>query len=571
MDNILKIYKTLGDKKNKIKLFVFLILISAILEILGVAMVVPVLTLILSSSEIIIINFEFFSLQNLKFDKENLLIGTVIFIFFFYLLKSIFLGYFNYWRSKFIFSLNEIISGKLFNIYLYQPYKFHISRNSSTSTRNLIAIQNYVRNIDQCAHLITELIILFSFLIVLFLYEPMITIYMSVVALIFGTIYIKIVNPINFRVGQDSHKSTQSIIQNINQGLFGIKDIKLYGREKDFLKSFNLNIRKFSKSLTIFEFLQPLPRILLEFLAVILIIITVTALYYLKYENNEIIIFVALLAAVGFKLIPSLNKVLFAIQHLKYYLPLSENIYQELNLKITKTALNNKKIQFNNEIELKNLNFSYGDKLILKNVDLKIRKNSSIGIIGKTGSGKTTLINILLGLLDVDNGKVTIDGYICNFNNRSWQDRIGYVPQNIYIVDDTIKKNIAFGISDDQIDDKKILRSLQIAQMDNFIHKLSNGVSTMVGENGTQLSGGQIQRLGIARAVYNDPEILIFDEPSSSLDQETEDRFIEAIEKLKIDKTIIIISHRESALSFCDEVYKLDEAQLSNIRNDKNI
>ena len=163
MDNILKIYKTLGNKKNKIKLFVFLILISAILEILGVAMVVPVLTLILSSSETITVNFEFFSLQNLKFDKESLLIGTVIFIFFFYSLKSIFLGFFNYWRSKFIFSLNEIISGKLFNIYLYQPYKFHISRNSSTSTRNLIAIQNYVRNIDQCAHLITELIITYIF------------------------------------------------------------------------------------------------------------------------------------------------------------------------------------------------------------------------------------------------------------------------------------------------------------------------------------------------------------------------------------------------------------------------
>ena len=323
--NILNILKTLGSYKKKMKIFVSYSLINAILEIIGVALVVPILTIILSEDNKI--NFEinnFFINHSYSFDKENILFLAVIFIVIFFSLKTVFITYFHYWRSNFIFSLNEMISNNLFSIYLNQPYKFHILRNSSESTRNLIAVQNYVRNIDQCAHLLTEIIILISFFFVLLFYEPMVTIYISIISFIFGLIYLKKVNPINFKVGEQSHSATQKIIKNINQGLFGIKDIKLYGREKDFLKSFSSNIKTFSKSLTVFEFLQPLPRILLELLAVLMIITTVIILYFLEYQNSKIIIFVALLAAVGFKLIPSMNKVLFAIQHLKYYLPLSK-------------------------------------------------------------------------------------------------------------------------------------------------------------------------------------------------------------------------------------------------------
>ena len=339
MKNILNIYKTIGSEKKKIKLFIFLIFISALLEIAGVALVVPVLTLILSSSNFISFEIPFISEGLIVIKKDQLMLVTVIFIFFFYLFKSLFLGYFNYWRSKFIFSLNEKISTRLFTIYLYQPYIFHVSRNSSISTRNLISVQNYVSNIDQSAHLITEIIILLSFFSVLLFYEPLVTLYIALISTAFALIYIKKVSPISFRLGEQSHIETRNILQSINQGLFGIKDIKLYGREKDFLKSFNESIKKFSYSLRIFEFLQPLSRILLEFLAVILIITSVLFLYFLDYKNNDIIIFVALLAAVGFKFIPSVNKVLFAVQHLKYYLPLSKNIFNELNLKMMMESL----------------------------------------------------------------------------------------------------------------------------------------------------------------------------------------------------------------------------------------
>ena len=568
MNNIIKIYKNLGSDNKKIRLFIILIFISAVSEIFGIALILPILKIILSTSEFIFINISFLNIEDLSFEKERLLIISLISIFLFYLAKTIFLSYFNYWRAKYIFSLNEVLSNKLFKIYLNQPYKKHLLKNSSEYTRNLIAIQNYVRNIDQAAILITEFVILFCFFVVLFIYEPMMTSLLSAICLTFALIYNRKITPISSKIGKDSHESSQELLQTINQGLFGIKDIKLYGRENDFFQYFNDKIKKFSKSLTVYEFLQPLPKILLEFLAVILIIVTIIILYYFDYGNDQIIVFIAMLAAIGFKLIPSINKIIAGSQHLKFYLPMTNAIISELSIDVSKEQMNKNKIDFLKNIELKNLDYSYNkNNLILKGVNLIIKKNLKIGIIGKSGSGKTTLINILLGLLDSPIGSIKIDDKIQNLNNRSWQDRIGYVPQNIYLIDDTIKKNIAFGISDENIDNEKIIKSLKIAQIDDFVSNLPETINTQVGENGSKLSGGQIQRLGIARAVYNDPEILIFDEASSSLDGDTEERMINEISKISINKTIIIVSHKKSALKYCNEIYSLVDKFL--IKNEK--
>ena len=299
-------------------------------------------------------------------------------------------------------------------------------------------------------------------------------------------------------------------------------------------------------------------------MAVTLIIFTVLILININYENDKIIIFIALLAAVGFKLIPSFNKIISAVQHLKFYLPITDNLCTELNIKLEKHTKNKPEyIIFKDDIKFSNIKFSYNkEQLILNDLSLEIKKNQKIGIIGSTGAGKTTFINILLGLLKQQNGEIFIDNKKVILSNRSWQNKIGYVPQNVYLIDDTIKKNIAFGINEENISNIKLEKSLKISQLDSFISKLPNGIDTLVGENGVNLSGGQLQRIGIARAIYDNPEILIFDEPTSSLDSETEKKFIKEIYNVSESKTIIIISHKINTLNFCDKIYILKNGKL---------
>lgn len=567
MDNFLKIFESLDKDKKSIYFFLFLILISAVLEIFGVALVIPVLSLILTSENVFVFDYSFFNYEiNFQIDRKILINFTVIFVLLFFLLKSIFLTYFNYWRSKFIFSLNEKFSNKIFSTYLKLPYLFHLKRNSSTSTRNLLAIQNYVRNIDQLAHLVTEFIILLSFMILLFIYEPQITIFIMIIGFLFYYIYNKVVSPINFDIGKKSHEASKEILNTIKQGLMGIKDIKLYGREENFYSEFKKTIKKFSKSLTTYEFLQPIPKIILEFLAVFLIIITVVILIFLKYENNEILIFVALLGAVGFKLIPSLNKVISAIQHLKYYLPLTDTIINELKLNSKIEKIVSENIDFNKNLRFNNVSYSYDDKkVILDKINLSINKNQNIGIVGKTGSGKSTLINLVLGLIQPSSGEILIDEKKENLNVRSWQNKIGFVPQNVYLINDSIKKNIAFGLNELDISDEKIKHALEVSQLDGFISTLSNGVETKIDENGSNLSGGQAQRIGIARALYGNPDILVFDEPSSALDNFTEEKLFKAIKDISNHKSIIIISHKLSTLDFCDQIYKIENKKIIKI------
>ena len=567
MNNFLKIFDSLGKNKKGIYLFLFLILISAVLEIFGVALIVPVLSIILTSENIFVIDYSFFNYEiYFQIDRKILINYTVIFGFNFFFLKSVFLTYFNYWRSKFIFSLNEKLSNKIFSTYLKLPYLFHLKRNSSTSTRNLLAIQNYVRNIDQLAHLVTEFIILLSFIILLFIYEPQITIFMVIIGFLFFYIYNKIVSPINFDIGKKSHEASRDILNTIKQGLMGIKDIKLYGREENFYSEFKKTIKRFSKSLTTYEFLQPIPKIILEFLAVFLIIITVVILIYLKYENNEILIFIALLGAVGFKLIPSLNKVISAIQHLKYYLPLTDSIIDELKLNSKIEKIGAQDIHFNKNLKFNNVSYSYDDKkIILDKINLTISKNENIGIVGKTGSGKSTLINLVLGLIKPSSGEILIDEKKESLNSRSWQNKIGFVPQNVYLINDSIKKNIAFGLNELDISDEKIKQASEVSQLDEFINTLPDGLETIIDENASNLSGGQVQRIGIARALYGNPDILVLDEPSSALDNFTEDKLFKAIKNISNHKSIIIISHKLSTLDFCDQIYKIENKKIINI------
>lgn len=287
---------------------------------------------------------------------------------------------------------------------------------------------------------------------------------------------------------------------------------------------------------------------------------------FYEYDKITIITFLALFAAVGFKIIPSINKIIFAIQHLKFYLPASEIVIKDLKLNIEAYKINLKKITHSN-IKIHNLSYKYPNtkNYVLKNVNLSIKKNEIIGITGSSGSGKSTFLNCLIGLLVPTQGKIFVDKTNIFNDIRSWQNKIGYVPQQVFLTDENIFSNIAFGVETKNINKKKIFKVSKISQLGNFLKKKED-YNNLIGERGVRISGGQMQRVGIARALYNDKDLLIFDEATSSLDPETEKNFLQSIESFRRKKTIFIISHKINTLKICDRVYKVNKKSFIKLK-----
>jgi ABC-type multidrug transport system fused ATPase/permease subunit len=283
---------------------------------------------------------------------------------------------------------------------------------------------------------------------------------------------------------------------------------------------------------------------------------------------NQLITVVGVFTIAAYRMIPSINKILNSLQTIKYSKPIIESINQEFKyfktLNISPINFKKYKHAFTNTFQLKNITFKYSENTgeILKNISLSIPKGSIIGLIGLSGSGKTTLIDIILGLHKPNSGLILIDNNEINYQNREFNKLIGYVPQAVYLLDDTILKNIAFGFEENEIDYNLLNQSIKLSELDLFINELNDGIDTVIGENGSRLSGGQRQRIGIARALYNNPEILIFDEATSALDKNTEDKILKTIYKYRGDRTIIFITHNESTLKYCDQTYKLENSEL---------
>ncbi len=357
-------------------------------------------------------------------------------------------------------------------------------------------------------------------------------------------------------------------IQHLYQGLNSIKEIKILNRQETFLNNFAFHHKELTKINTKIGFIDHVPRVWLELM---LILCIAFAVFYLQFKNLSIIDYLPLFglyAAVTIRLLPSCSKIFTAIQRFKFGIAKIENLYDEFNLEteINKIDKNNYIKIFKNEIELENISFKYSGQNynIFKNVNLKIKKNTKVGVVGKSGSGKSTLVDILLGLIEPTEGKINIDGIDLKKNITGWQKNIGYVAQNIILTDDSLKKNIAFGLEDDFIDNNRIMDSIKKADLEEFLNKLPEGLETRVGEFGSKLSGGQLQRIGIARALYNDPEILFLDEATSSLDKETENNVINTVMSLK-NKTIIIISHKYSAIDQCDIIVEVKNEKINKI------
>jgi ATP-binding cassette, subfamily B, bacterial PglK len=551
------------DRKLKfffLNLFVMMLL-AMMLETLGIAMILPIISVLLDESAFE--KYTFLSYIYFLFDnpsREKTVIILMLLVVTVYLFKTIYLSFFHWVQSSFVFSVKTNISKRLFSGYVKKDYDFHLNKNSSTLIRNIIT---EIDTLTSCYYsliiLMSEILVFTGISIFLTIYQPLGFFISFIVFTSAGSFFYFLFKNKILAWGNKRQVFDEKKIRFIQESFGGIKELKINQKESIFIDKFFNQVVGSSEMGKRISFLGALPRFFFEF--ILIVIMSAFVIFSIRQStdySSDIIPTLGLYSVAAFRLMPSITKILSSFQGLRYNKPVIDLIRKELdlvkNIKFPNSP--SKNFEFTQNITVKDLSFNYSNRLqTLKCINLKIEKGKKIGLVGHTGSGKSTLVDLMLGLLKPKKGTILIDGFDLNQNLYEWQKQIGYVPQNIFLTDDSLKNNIAFGFEESEIDEKKLMNAIKYSNLEDFIQSLDDGVSTFVGERGLRLSGGQKQRIGIARALYNEPSVLVFDESTSALDQKTEEEITKIINKL--DKTMIIIAHRKNTLKNCDIVYEL--------------
>jgi len=570
--NIKKIWGILlpRERKDSFILFIFM-LIGVGLETLGVGLVIPALSLftqhnIAAKYPALIPILNFFGNP----DQHTLVIGGLLVMLCVYFIKAVFLVFLTWSQNRFTFGIGARVSLGLFTIYLRQPYEFHLQRNSAQLIRNVTnEVSIFIGSVlSPILQLFTESLIVVGLCLMLLIAEPIGTISIVCVLGVTSWGFFHYTEGSITRWGKDRQHQEGLRIQDLQQGLGGAKDVKLLGREDDFLNQYSIHNKESAKVGQLNNTIQQLPRIWLELLAVCGLVALVLVMLAQGGALETIIPKLGLFAVVTFRLMPSVSRMLNVVQSLKYCLPVIDILEKDLNLSALEDSVtSSRKSSFHNSLELQNITYTYPGVVLpsLKDISLTIKCGESVGFIGTSGAGKSTLVDMLLGLLPPDKGIIKVDDEDIQKNLRGWQNQIGYVPQSIFLTDDTLLRNIAFGISSEKINQESVLNAIRAAHLEDFILSLPDGINTVVGERGVRISGGQRQRIGIARALYHDPSVLVLDEATSALDTATEHGVMEAVRELQGSKTIIIVAHRLSTIEHCDLLYTLENGQIKSV------
>ncbi len=558
--------------KKDLRYFVFIffgILLSGILEVAGIASIAPFMAIV-SSPELASENETLaflFNITNAESHKEFVIIlgfGVIAVL----LVSNSYQAFMMWVVTNFSRFQTHRLSVRLLRQYLFKPYSFFLNRNTSEMGKNVVSeVSRGVGGVLlPLLNLVSKSIISVSILILVVLIDP----YTAIMAiLIFGGIYTALylsVKKLLHKIGIQTTDSATARFKIAQESMSGIKEIKLRGSENIFIDLFDIQSNLYAKNYAIRALIASIPRYFIEVIAFGGIIAIIISMLIAGKTESEVITLTSVYAMAGYRLLPAIQGIYGDLTNLKFNLPIFSVLANDLKENKYKEQVQgySEKIDFKEKISIKDVHFSYdGNKSILNDINLSITRNDTIGFVGTTGSGKTTLIDILLGLLTPDKGSIFVDStQIDQKNLQSWQKKIGYVPQSIFLIDDSVEKNIAFSIASDKIDKKRVVDAAKMADLHDFILTLEDGYSTSVGERGVRLSGGQLQRIGIARALYHNPEVLILDEATSSLDGATENTIMESIHGLSHKKTIIIIAHRLTTLKECDVIYLLDKGQV---------
>ena len=568
LENI-NILLTQNQKKQCVFLF-FGSIISSFFELIGIGSI-PVFAMVIIDLDLLKSKLPSFVDLNLldQFSQNQVTFFGAVALITIFLLKNLYLTLMIYFQGKIIKTLRSNLGLRLFRSYINAHYIFHLQRNPAELLRGTTSdVGGATDSIMSIIVLLREILLLFMIFALLFYADPFISFSVFVILTSFVGLFFFLTKKKLKIIGKMIQFFTGNQIKIVNQGLGAIKEIKISNKEKHVEEIFKQNVDEIEKNIFFSFFLNAMPRLFLEVISVIAVVVVSTISVFMYASTALMIPLMTLLAVSTVRLIPTFGAIAMSLTIIRVKTPSLDFISKEIseleNTNIILNQENEKEIKFFKNIHVKKVNFKYPNTNACSIIDFNLSINSGkkIGFIGNSGAGKSTFVNLLLGLLKPTEGKILIDGKDISENLRNWQSQIGYVSQDIYLLDDTIRNNIAFGKSGTSINSEHLLNVIKTAQLENFVNSLSNGEETIIGNRGVRISGGQKQRIGIARALYNKPRVLIFDEATSSLDLENERKIIDKICQSNKELTFIIISHRNNTVKNCDLIYVFDNGKL---------
>lgn len=574
MGKILKKLNVLLDKKQKWTMVGLLVmmLIGAVLEVASIGIVVPVVSIVMDENAIndggiVQTLYEILPVNSVRQFTVVIMLSLIAA----FIIKNIFLFIQQKFMLSFVYGNQFSTSERLMKNYLRKGYEFYLNADTSVVQRNITSdVNNMYALILALLQLLSEGIVFACLVAVLFWQDPVMTVLVTVVLLAVLFIIKVVLKPIMHKAGEDNQDFYSGLYKLISQTVMGIKEVKIAGKEQYFVDEYITCGRGYVNAVQKYSLYNNVPRLLIE---TVMIICMVGYMLYLLLKGTGVETMIPTISAFGvaaMRLLPSANRINNQLNTIAFcepfFMGVSDGLQDEIsgsNTDMSFAKESDTKLPVSKVIELKDITYAYPntDKLIFDHADLSIPVGSSVGIVGTSGAGKSTVVDILLGLLKPQTGNIYADGVDVMQEYRSWIKNIGYIPQMIFMLDGTIRENVAFGIARDKINEERIWEVLKEAQLDEFIKTLPDGLDTTIGERGIRLSGGQRQRIGIARALYEDPEVLVLDEATSALDNDTEAAIMDSINRLHGKKTLIIIAHRLQTIEKCDMIYRVENGK----------
>ncbi len=563
------------QQKHRFVLLFFLMLFGAFLEVLGVSLIVPLVSVVMQE-DIIETNAlvgKVCGIFHIHSERAFLIVCIVLLIFIF-IFKDLYLTFQIYVQNRLIYNNRFRVQQRLMDAYLNRGYEYYLGASSGEIVRVVQQDVAYAFNLLSCMlNYYTELVVALALVVAVFVINPLMTLLVGIILFLAMLLIAKVAKPMLRRQGMILQESAAQTNKWLLQMVNGMKEVVVGNKQEFFNQNFSMHGRRLVRAERWNNLLQNVPRLLIEIASVVSMLAALLVAVLMGTEVSGLIPTIAAFGMAAMKLMPSANRISASLNGVSYYEPSLDNLLESLQLSGRSECEKEeegmpesgaKVLSMKQEVKLCGITYHYPDaeEPVLQDVDMLIPVGKSVGIVGASGAGKTTAVDIMLGLLHPQSGKVLADGVPVEGHYAQWLSHIGYIPQMIFLLDDTIRANVAFGVAGEAVDEAQVWRALEEAQLADFVRGLPEGLDTAVGERGIRLSGGQRQRIGIARALYPDPELLIFDEATSALDTGTEAAIMESVNRLHGKKTLVIIAHRLATIAGCDMVYRVGDGKI---------